>query len=97
MNNKKFILNADDFGSSKATNRAVLEGYEAGILKSVSLLPNGCAFDDAINNVLPSCPELSVGVHLNLTTGMSQCLDIDSLIDDKAVFKNNYWNLLHEL
>ena len=35
---KKFILNADDFGMSKAYNRAVLEGYESGILKSTSLI-----------------------------------------------------------
>lgn len=27
MSNKKFILNADDFGMSKAFNRAVLDGY----------------------------------------------------------------------
>lgn len=94
MKSKKFILNADDFGSSKAANKAVLEGFETGILRSVSLLPNGQAFDDAVNNVLPNCPELGVGIHLNLTTDMSQCLDIDSLIDDKGVFKNNYWQLL---
>lgn len=94
MVRKKFILNVDDFGISKSTNRAVLEAYEAGILKSVSLLPNGKAFDEAVNNILPSCPELGVGVHLNLTDGISQCLDIDSLIDDKGVFKNSYWKLL---
>ena len=44
---KKFILNADDFGMSKAYNRAVLEGYESGILKSTSLTANGEAFEEA--------------------------------------------------
>ena len=45
---KKFILNADDFGLSKDLNRAVLEGYQAGLLKSASLVANGEAFDEAI-------------------------------------------------
>ena len=94
MKRRKFILNADDFGASKATNKAVLESYEFGILKSVSLLPNGKAFEEAVNEVLPKCPNLGVGVHLNLTEGIAQCLDTDTLIDEKGFFKNSYWALL---
>ena len=41
MAEKKFILNADDFGMSLAFNRAVLEGYSEGLLKSTSLAANG--------------------------------------------------------
>jgi len=64
MSDKKFILNADDFGMSEAFNRAVLEGYSSGILKSASLVANGDAFNEAWKNVIPSCPNLGVGVHL---------------------------------
>ena len=38
MVSKKFILNADDFGMSKAFNRAVLDGYHRGFLTSASAL-----------------------------------------------------------
>ena len=53
MSDKKFILNADDFGMSEAFNRAVLEGYSSGILKSASLVANGDAFNEAWKNVIP--------------------------------------------
>ncbi|MBE7710759.1 MAG: ChbG/HpnK family deacetylase [Cyanobacteria bacterium SIG31] len=94
MAEKKFILNADDFGLSKATNRAVIESYSGGILKSVSIIPNGAAFDEAINSILPQCPELSVGIHLNITDGSSLCEDLTTLTDTNWKFKNNYWQLL---
>lgn len=94
VENKKFILNADDFGLSKATNKAVLEAYSSGILKSVSIIPTGAAFDEAINLILPQCPDISVGVHLNITDGKSLCEDISELTDADWNFKKNYWTLL---
>ena len=89
-----FILNADDFGISKASNKAVLESYNNGILKSVSLIPNGEAFEEAINEVIPQCPELGVGIHLNITDGLSICEDIESLTNSELKFNNNFWKIL---
>lgn len=66
MSNKKFILNADDFGMSKAFNKAVLEGYNNGFLTSASLCANGEAFDAAVNDIIPECSNLGIGVHLNI-------------------------------
>ncbi|MBQ4114515.1 ChbG/HpnK family deacetylase [bacterium] len=91
---KKFILNADDFGMSKALNRAVLEGYNSGILKSVSLVANGESFEDALNNVLSVCPDLGVGIHLNLTDGVSLCQDLSTLTNENGEFNNSYLQLL---
>lgn len=91
---KKFILNADDFGMSKAFNRAVLEGYESGILKSTSLTANGEAFEDACEKVIPLCPKLGVGIHLNIIEGKSLCADLDALTDDEGNFNNSYGQLL---
>ncbi len=68
---KKFILNADDFGMSKDYNKAVLEGYNNGFLTSASICANGAAFDAAINDILPDCPNLGLGVHLNIIEGKS--------------------------
>lgn len=94
MGNKKFILNADDFGMSKAFNRAVLEGYESGILKSASLVANGEAFDEAIQYTIPACPDLGVGIHLNIIEGKSLCSDLDKLTDNNGNFNNSYGKLL---
>ena len=91
---KKFILNADDFGISTDLNRAVLEAYKSGILKSVSLMANGMAFDNAIDEILPQCQGLGVGVHLNLIEGKSLRQDITSLVDPEWKFKNTFLNLL---
>ena len=91
--NKKFILNADDFGMSEAFNRAVSEGYDFGILKSASLCANGAAFDDAVENVISRCEHLSVGVHLNIIEGKS-LTDAPMLTDEKGEFNNGYISLI---
>lgn len=90
----RFILNADDFGMSSAYNRAVLEGYEFGILKSTSLTANGEAFEEAINSVIPKCPDLGVGVHLNIIEGKSLSENADKLTDNNGIFNNSYQKLL---
>ena len=94
MSDKKFILNADDFGMSGAFNRAVLEGYSSGILKSVSLTANGEAFEEASKKVIPACPGLGVGIHLNIIEGKSLCLDLDRLTDNNGNFNNSFGALL---
>lgn len=94
LSGKKFILNADDFGMSKAFNRAVLEGYESGILMSTSLTPNGEAFEDACQNVIPACQNLGVGIHLNIIEGKSLCADLDTLTDSEGNFNNSFGQLL---
>lgn len=94
MAEQKFILNADDFGMSKALNKAILEGYSAGLLKSASLVANGKAFDEALDNVIPNCPDLGVGIHLNIMEGKSLCADLTTLTDKDGIFNNTYLKLL---
>ena len=94
MADKKFILNADDFGMSEAYNRAVLEGYSSGILKSASIAANGEAFEEAWRKVIPACPELGVGIHLNVIEGKSLCMRLDRLTDADGNFNNSYVQLL---
>lgn len=91
---KNFILNADDFGMSKAINQAVLEGYEHGLLKSVSLVANGEAFEEAVNSIIPQCPDIGIGIHLNVFEGKSLCDDVNQLTDSDKNFNNSYINLL---
>lgn len=87
--NKNFILNADDFGMSEAYNKAVLEGYNAKLLCSASLCANGDAFEEAVNEIIPKCNNLSVGVHLNIIEGKA-LTDVPLLTDKNGIFNNGY-------
>ncbi len=86
---KKFILNADDFGMTKEFNKAVLDGYNNGFLTSASLCANGNAFPAAVNDIIPECPGLGLGIHLNAFEGksISQC---KLLTNKNGVFKRSY-------
>lgn len=93
MGEKKFILNADDFGMSKAFNRAVLDGYNNGFLTSASICANGKAFNAAVNEILPECPNLGIGVHLNIIEGRS-LTKCPLLTNKKGKFNNGFLQLL---
>lgn len=86
---KKFILNADDFGMSKEHNKAVLDGFNNGFLTSASLCANGKAFSAAVNDILPECPGLGTGVHLNAIEGKS-LTDCKILTDKNGCFNKGY-------
>ena len=96
MQNKKFILNADDFGMSNAYNTAIMEGAKKGILKSASLVANGAAFDEAVQKVIPACPELGVGVHLNIMEGKPLLKTVTALVDEDGNFNNSYLKLMNK-
>ena len=59
------IINCDDFGMRPAINQAVLEAHQAGRLASTTLLVDGAAVLEAVN-IAQQCPNLGVGLHLNL-------------------------------
>ncbi len=87
LTGKKFILNADDFGLEQTYNMAVLSGYLSGFLSSASICANGYAFESAINEIVPECPSLGVGVHLNI-------MEANSLSTEES-FRNNYLKLIY--
>lgn len=91
--NKKFILNADDFGMSEYYNKAVLEGVKNGILTSASLCANGENFEEAVSDIIPQCPDLSTGIHLNIIEGQS-LTECPMLTDEKGNFNNGYIALI---
>jgi chitin disaccharide deacetylase len=62
------VVNADDFGLTEGTNRAIVDAHRTGIVISTSLLANGSAFDHAVK-LSHEHPSLGVGVHLTLTEG----------------------------
>lgn len=62
------IVNADDFGLTAGVNRAVEEAHRGGILTSTTVLVGGDAAEEA-GAVARRCPELGIGLHVNLTQG----------------------------
>ena len=90
---RRFILNADDFGMTEAYNKAVLEGYSKGILKSASICANGDAFEHAVDEIIPKCEDLSVGVHLNIIEGRA-LTNTKLLTDETGEFNNGYISII---
>src|SRR5574344_1253751 len=72
---------------SKAYNLAVLDAYHKGFLSSTSICANGEAFESAVNEIIPECPNLGVGVHLNIVE--------DKSLSDNEEFKNGYLKLIY--
>lgn len=66
------IVNADDFGISRGTNTAVHELARLGAISSTSLMVN-MPFVEDIRDVAADCPELGVGLHVNLSQGKPVC------------------------
>jgi predicted glycoside hydrolase/deacetylase ChbG (UPF0249 family) len=64
----RLVINADDFGISSGVNAGIIEAAAAGIVTSASTIVNMPAFADAIDRARSS-PALSLGLHLNLTSG----------------------------
>ncbi len=60
------IVNADDLGMSMAVNDAIFAAFDAGLLKSASILVHGPAFADAVAR-LRDRPGLALGLHLDST------------------------------
>lgn len=66
---RKVIINADDFGLSAESNRAILDAFQSAVISSTTLMANMPGFDEACE--LAHRHELigRIGVHLNLTAG----------------------------
>lgn len=70
------IVNGDDFGASAGINRGVIEAFTDGILTSASLMINMPGAEEAIA-LSAAHPELSVGLHVNLTNEGDPVVDLD--------------------
>src|SRR5512143_2576734 len=71
---KQLIVNADDLGADEGRNAGIFEAILSGAVTSVSILPNGSALDQALENIgsLRSA-DVSFGLHVNLSEGRPIC------------------------
>jgi predicted glycoside hydrolase/deacetylase ChbG (UPF0249 family) len=89
---KFLVINADDFGMDEQINRGIAESARQGIVRSVSLVANGAAFNHAVR-LLQEMPGVAAGVHLCLThvSPLLPLHDVSTLVDHKGVFPPGLW------
>jgi predicted glycoside hydrolase/deacetylase ChbG (UPF0249 family) len=63
------IVTADDLGSSRAANLAIVQGLRDGHITHASMIVNMDAFGDACDRVLALGLTDRIGLHLNFTDG----------------------------
>ena len=91
-----FILHADDIGLSPAINASILESIDNGHVRSVSLICNGRAFNDAVSALIVRSG-VRISLHINLLEGAPVCAagEIPDLVGDdgelKATFQDILW------
>lgn len=87
---KKLIVNADDFGLSKAVTDAIIDCHSNGIVTSTTLMSN-MPFAEYAAGKAKNYPLLSVGLHLNLTQGkpLGAAGKIDNLVNSEGNFLNS--------
>ena len=88
-------MNADDFGRHELINRAVERAFNAGCLKSATLMAGGIAFDDAVK-LAKKIPNLGVGIHFTLANGnpILPPNEIPSLVTSEGIFHGDYIKFL---
>lgn len=62
------VIVADDFGSTREVNLAVIKAHHSGVLTSASMMAGGEAFADALETA-KVYRDLSLGLHLTLCDG----------------------------
>ena len=87
-NMKRIIINADDFGYSRAVNWGIIDAHAEGLLTSTTLMTNMPAAEHAF--MLGHAHEnLGIGVHLTLTCGRPLLDKHHTLVDADGNFKKN--------
>ena len=95
---KRLIINADDFGLHEEINWGVYEAHHKGILTSTTLIPCGNATHQAATLAKES-PNLGVGIHLTLVGGLLPILpitDIPSLVTSQGLFRNSHLSFIRD-
>lgn len=80
------IINADDFGYSRAVNYGIIDAHEQGVLTSTTLMTNMPGADHAYE-LGKKHSSLGIGVHLTLTCGRPLLNSHVTLADANGNFK----------
>lgn len=83
---KKLIINADDFGYSRAINYGIIDCFQHGVLSSATFMANMPGAEHAAD-LAKQNPGLGVGVHLVLTCGEPILKDHQTIVDVHGRFR----------
>ena len=83
---KKLIINADDFGYSRAVTNGILDSYKTGILTSTTMMMNTESTEHAVEMAKENSG-LGIWVHLVLTFGRPLLATHKTIIDEKGNFQ----------
>lgn len=92
----KLIINADDFGYSRAVNYGIIDAHTQGVLTSTTLMTNMPGAEHAYH-LGKQHTSLGIGVHLTLTCGRPLLKNHRTLVDSKGNFKklHQYQGVFH--
>lgn len=94
---RRLVVHADDLGLSRSFNEGIRIAATRGRLTSTCIRVNGTAFDAAANEIVPACPHIGVGLHLNLVEGRSTRRSIgrtEILCDADGAYRHGFVGLL---
>ncbi len=83
----KLIMNADDLGYTLANTYGIIEAYKNGIVRSTTAMCNEPYIEKAAE-LVRDCPDLGIGVHLNLSSGRP-LTENSTLHDEEGFFFKN--------
>ncbi len=92
---KTLVVTAEDFGLSSAMNQGIQRLIMKGIIRAVSLMPTGEAFEEAAK-IAKEAPGLEVGVHLCLleTGPVLARQEVSTLLGKAGGFENKFMRFL---
>lgn len=66
----KIWINADDFGWTESSSKAIIEAFKNHWLTTTTVCVNGLYFNEAISSIRNTYIENCIGIHFNLTEGI---------------------------
>lgn len=81
----KTIINADDFGLNLSCTKAICQAFQENMITDTTLVANGLAFDEAVEDIKKYNLAGKVGIHFNLTEGKP----LTSMIASMSKFTEN--------
>ncbi|MEP7380667.1 MAG: ChbG/HpnK family deacetylase [Gemmatimonadota bacterium] len=83
MDERRLIINADDFGITDGVTRGIAEAIARGIVTSTSVMVNMPGWNDAAARLRDASPACAYGLHLNLVAGRP-LTTVPSLVDART-------------
>ncbi|MFP7494341.1 chitin disaccharide deacetylase [Terribacillus saccharophilus] len=84
---KKLIINADDFGYSRAVNYGIIDCFTDGVLTSATMMTNMPGAEHAAA-LAKEHRGFGVGIHLVLTCGEPLLKSHKTIVDSDGLFRN---------